>query len=94
MRQDRWLYKKNVQVSDFLGIPQDVALGEPVITMTGRRELYVENYQRIIRFSEKEICLQAKTCKIIVLGKRLRIEYYTKDDMLISGQIQIVETEG
>ena len=31
-----------------LHIPADVALGEPVITITGRRRVYLENYERIV----------------------------------------------
>ena len=81
------------QAADALNIPKDVMLGEPVITITGRQNVYIENYNRIISFEEHEIRIQAKTCKISVCGKRLRIEYYTKDEMLIAGQILSVVTE-
>ncbi|MCI9147210.1 MAG: sporulation protein [Hungatella sp.] len=76
-----------------LHIPQDVAAGEPVITVTGRRKVYIENYKRIISFLDDEVKLQGKTCRIIVRGKRLVIEYYTEDDILISGLIYSVATE-
>ena len=42
---------------------------------------------------DDEIKIQGKTCRIIVRGKRLAIEYYTGDDILISGLIQSVATE-
>ncbi len=77
-----------------MGIPQDVIPGEPVITVTGRRNVYIENYNRIISFIDNEIKIQAKTCRIIVRGKRLEIEYYTGDDILITGVIGAVLTEG
>ena len=35
-------------VAKSLHIPADVALGEPVITITGRRRVYLENYERIV----------------------------------------------
>ena len=76
-----------------LRIPKDVIPGEPVITITGRQKVYIENYHRIVSFQEEEIMLQAKTCKIVVQGKRLRIEYYTKEEMLIAGQIGLVFME-
>lgn len=82
------------QAADFLHIPQDVIPGEPIITVTGRRNVYIENYNRIISFLDNEVKIQAKTCKIIVQGKRLEIQYYTGDDILITGMIQAVLTEG
>ena len=82
------------QAASFLGIHQDVIPGEPVITVTGRRNVYIENYNRIISFVDNEIKIQAKTCRVIVRGKRLGIEYYTGDDILITGVIGAVLTEG
>lgn len=82
------------QAASFMGIPRDVIPGEPVITVTGRRNVYIENYNRIISFIDNEIKIQAKTCRIIVRGKRLEIEYYTGDDILITGVIGAVLTEG
>ena len=38
-----------------LHIPADVALGEPVITITGRRRVYLENYERILSLDPDEI---------------------------------------
>lgn len=76
-----------------LHIPKDVAAGEPVITVTGRRNVYIENYRRIISFMDDEVKIQGKTCRIIVRGKRLAIDYYTGDDILISGMIHSVATE-
>ncbi len=81
------------QAASALHLPQDVVQGEPVITVAGRQKVYIENYSRIASFHEEEIRLQARTCRIVVSGKRLRIEYYTKDDMMIAGQIGSVRME-
>ena len=77
----------------FLGIPRDVLPGEPVVTITGRESVNLENCRGIVSFQEEEIRLQAKTCRIRVTGRRLRIDYYTRDDMRISGQIRAVSME-
>ena len=82
------------QTASAISIPKDVIPGEPMVTMTGRQKVYIENYHRIVSFQDEEIKLQAKTCRILVHGKRLRIEYYTRDDMLIAGQIHSVSMEG
>ena len=81
------------QAGSMLHIPKDVAAGEPVITITGRRNVYIENYKRIVSFMDDEIKIQGKTCRITVRGKRLAIEYYTGDDILISGLIHSGATE-
>jgi sporulation protein YqfC len=81
------------QAASFLHIPKDVIPGEPVITMTGRQNVYIENYNRIISFVDNEVKIQARTCRIIVEGKRLEIRYYTGDDILITGIIHSVVTE-
>ena len=82
------------QTASALSIPKDVIPGEPMVTMTGRQKVYIENYHRIVSFQDEEIKLQAKTCRILIHGKRLRIEYYTRDDMMIAGQISSVVMEG
>ena len=76
-----------------LHIPADVALGEPVITITGRRRVYLENYERIVSLDPDEIRLQTRTCRIQILGTCLGIEYYTRDEMMITGQIISVNME-
>lgn len=81
------------QAAHSLKIPADVISGEPVMTITGRRKVYVENYERMVSFSQTEIRLQTKTCKIVVQGRCLGIEYYTKEEMLITGQIVSVNME-
>ncbi len=42
---------------------------------------------------DNEVKIQARTCRIIVEGKRLEIQYYTGDDILITGLIHSVVTE-
>ena len=94
MGMEQRMYEGKALAADILGIPKDVALKEPVITITGRRNVYLENYNRIVSFTEQEIRIQGKTCRISVTGKRLQIVYYTRDDMLITGQIVAVTMEG
>ncbi len=87
------LKKVKAQTASAMHIPQDVIPGEPIITVTGRQKAYIENYNKIVAFREEEIRLQARTCRIIVHGRRLKIAYYTREDMLIVGQIASVSME-
>ena len=73
-----------------LKLPGDVMLGAFVVTMTGNREVWIENYRRILEYTETRILLQGKTCQICFEGKKLSIDYYTNEDMKISGYIHSV----
>ncbi len=74
-------------VSDMSGMPKDVTLGAPILTVTGQMELLVENYRGILEYTECMIRIQTRIGQIRILGKRLTIEYYTCDEMKITGKI-------
>lgn len=79
------------KVADAVSMPKDVALGVPLITMTGGVELCIENYHGIIEYTEFLIRVGTKLGQIKVLGQRLQIEYYTNDEMKVTGRIKSVE---
>lgn len=72
-------------------IPKDVMLGVPIITMTGQTEVCIENYRGIIEYTDALIRVQSKAGQIKVSGKRMQIEYYTNDEMKITGRIKSIE---
>ena len=39
------------------------------------------------QYEEQRIRLQTKTCQMTLCGEQLHIDYYTEDEMKISGQI-------
>ena len=91
-RQD-WALKskeKKEHVVDSLNLPKDMMLGASIVTITGNKEAWVENYKGIIAYHEKQIILQGKTCQICFVGQGMSIDYYTNEDMKISGQIECV----
>lgn len=82
--------KKELLVES-LKLPKDSLLGASIVTITGNRELFIENYKGIIEYTAEHILLQGKTCKISIQGKRLSIDYYTNEDMKISGCVSCVQ---
>lgn len=72
-------------------LPKDVILGVPLISVTGQTEACIENYRGILEYTDKLIRIQTKLGKIYVHGKRLQIEYYTNDEMKITGLIETIE---
>ncbi|MDD6491985.1 MAG: YabP/YqfC family sporulation protein [Firmicutes bacterium] len=75
-------------VVESLRLPKDSLLGASIVTLTGNTDAFVENYKGIIEYTSHTILLQCKTCKIEICGRRLRIVYYTNEDMKISGWIE------
>ncbi len=65
-------------------------LGAAIVTVTGNREAFIQNYKGILEYNTQTIVLQGKNCKICFEGKRLSIDYYTNEDMKISGNIDAV----
>ena len=76
-----------MEATDNLKLPKDVVLGEVLISFVGRTSVVVENYRGIIEYTEKRIRLQTKTCQMTLCGEGLHIDYYTEDEMKISGEI-------
>ena len=64
-----------------LQLPKDVCLGALRVTLTGG----------ILEYTEQKILLQAKTCQVCFEGNRLSIDYYTNEDMKVSGCINCVK---
>ena len=77
-------------IVESLKLPKDTMLGAAIVTVTGNREAFIENYKGIVEYTTESIVLQGKNCKICFEGKRLSIDYYTTEDMKISGSIDAV----
>ncbi len=76
-----------------LELPKDLMYGASIVTITGRREVLIENYKGILEYNEEYIRIQAKNVKITIFGKQLTIEYYTNEDMKVAGFIKSVAYE-
>ncbi len=70
-----------------LGLPKDVCMGALRMTLTGNSEVWIENYRGILEYTEERILLQARNCQVCLEGNRLSIDYYTNEDMKISGNL-------
>lgn len=92
MREKKNVLKtKTEKIIDTLQLPQDILRGEIRVTITGNREIWIENYKGLLEYSNTSIVLQAKNCKVQLEGKSLTIDYYTNEDMKVTGRIQCVK---
>lgn len=75
------------RLGDSLQIPKDLSYRESVLTLTGSRELYIENYKCIRQYQDTCIILLSRQNKIQIEGTHLVIAYYTDVEMKITGNI-------
>lgn len=73
-----------------LKLPKDMVLGAFMLSMTGNKEAFIENYRGIIDYTDTCILIKTKTGQVIFEGTGLIIEYYTNEDMKIRGCINSV----
>ena len=92
--EETQIRSKRERMAESLKLPKDSVLGASIVTITGKRDVFVENYKGIIEYTDCRIILQGKNCKIEICGKRLNILYYTNEDMKISGWIENVRYMG
>lgn len=78
--------KSNIVES--LELPKDIVYGAVIVTVTGRNQILIENYKGIIEYTKEKIRIQTKNCQVNIEGKRLMIDYYTNEEMKITGFIQ------
>ena len=74
-------------IVESLKLPKDTMLGAAIVTITGNREAFIENYKGILEYTTESIVLQGKNAKICFEGSSLSIDYYTNEDMKIRGKI-------
>lgn len=75
-------------LSTNLNLPEDILAGAPILTVTGNNQLCLENYKGIIEYTGNLIRIQAKNCRIHIEGAELTIDYFTDDEMRISGRVK------
>ena len=73
------------------GVPKDVSLDLPHMTVSGNKELYIENYKALLSYDSGSIVVGSRKFVIAVTGKNLEIKSIRRDDILITGEILHIE---
>lgn len=76
-----------------LELPKDLMLGAAILTVTGRKEAVITNYKGILEYEDSFIRVQTKNCRILISGAHLAIDYYTNEEMKITGFIEEIRYE-
>lgn len=74
-------------ISQNLMLPPDIIAGAPIITINGRNMVCIENHKRILEYTDELIKISTKISCLCIKGKNLKITYYTKEELKITGLI-------
>ena len=61
--------------------------------MTGDFEVFIGNYRGIAEYSDALVRIRTRTGEIRVTGSRLQVDYYTNDEMKVTGKIGEIRFE-
>lgn len=81
--------KRNLTAA--LDLPKEVVLSLPLMTLTGKEELYIENYKGVLEYTEEAVRIHTGAGLVRVAGKNLVLKAITNEGVLITGGIQKVE---
>ena len=81
------------RIVDNLELPKDLMLGAAIVTVTGRGEAVISNYKGILEYEDSFIKIQTKNCRILISGSHLAIDYYTNEEMKITGFLNTIQYE-
>lgn len=71
-------------------IPADAAPRYSYLQIYGSKKVILENYARMIDYDQKRLLLQCRSCRIEIIGSCLEIQQYSKQEMVIEGNIETV----
>ena len=87
--------KKSIseRAADAWGVPKDVIMNIPRLTISGDKEIYIENHKGILEYTDTEIRISTAMGIVRVCGKNLIIDRIRVEDIVISGCFTKVEYE-
>ncbi len=72
-------------------LPKDVFLGASIISMTGNKEMIIENFKNIVQYFPEKLILKCQNNQIQISGSQLVIELYSKEEIKIKGEIKEIK---
>lgn len=79
------------RLSDTFELPKEIVLDIPNIKMIGSMEAVVENHKGILEYSQEILRINSASGIIKILGKNLEIKEINQEDILIKGDIDLIE---
>lgn len=86
--------KKNYvkgRFAESLELPREIVMNLPVIKITGKSEVFVENHKGIIEYTNDSLRLNTASGVIRIEGRNFYIREISQEDIIISGDIDTLE---
>jgi sporulation protein YqfC len=83
--------KLRSKITESLDLPKEVILDVPNIRIKGDSEVFIENHKGIIEYTKDILRLNSALGIIKINGDNLQIKEINQEDMLILGNIFIIE---
>lgn len=79
--------KLRIWTASILDLPQDVTHHLPRLTAIGNKELYIENHQGVLHFSDDRLILAIPGGQLEINGQQLAIHSILSEEVRIEGTI-------
>ena len=83
--------KLSEHVADAWGVPKDVIMDIPRITISGDREIYIEHHKGVSLCKKDEVRIVTGAGEVSICGKNLEISAIRPEDVLVIGTFQKIE---
>lgn len=80
-------------LSKIFGVPTDIVADLPGLSMVGNNDLLIRNYDGLAEFGDARMIIRKSGGQILVSGKKLKIIYISREEILINGCISSVSFE-
>ena len=82
------------RISEQFSIPPEIFNSEMIISLINNSKLIIENYGKVIDYSEESIRISNKSLSLTICGSCLKITCYTEQEIIIKGCIKSVSFGG
>jgi sporulation protein YqfC len=90
-------FKRSIEAleraSDYFDLPSQVAAGSTMVTITGRRQVRIENHHGVECLEGDCVIVKTRAGHVCVKGSGLTLTAMSRREMLISGDVAGVELE-
>lgn len=69
----------------------DIRSGIPLVTISGQKDMIIENFENILEYTSESIRINSKDIHITVSGRGLQITSYSLNEIHIKGMIDKIE---
>lgn len=80
-----------IRASRAFDVPGDVVAGQPRLELIGSGELRMEGHRGILAYGPEEIHISGGKLVVQVRGRGLELRAMTPTELLITGEISVVE---